>query len=246
MTIPAQLIISERMAYEAALDMQTHLARERAGERLPDSLWLLEHDPVFTAGRITDRSAWPISVSDKSDTIAGIPVVQTGRGGSITYHGPGQVVGYPVLRLTQHCPGPRPYVRMLEEVILRILDAWNIPGHRIDRLPGVWVGPAPSEKIASIGVRISRGITTHGFALNVDMDLSPFSLIVPCGIPGCRVTSMSRFLGKPVDLASVRSALAAAFSDVFQVSWITEPIRLSSEPPGQRPGVLAGTESTER
>jgi lipoate-protein ligase B len=135
---------------------------------------------------------------------------------------------------------------MLEEVILRTLHAWNIPGHRIDGLPGVWVGPAPSEKIASIGVRISQAITTHGFALNVDMDLSPFSLIVPCGIPGCRVTSMSRHLDKPVDLASVRSALAAAFSDVFQISWINGPIKFSPEPPGERHGVLAGTESIER
>ena len=244
MTTPAQLIISDRMAYEAALDMQTHLARERADERRPDSLWLLEHDPVFTAGRTTDCSAWPLR--DESEAIAGIPVVQTGRGGSITYHGPGQVIGYPILRLKQHCPGPRPYVRMLEEVILRILHAWKVPGHRVDGLPGVWVGPAPSEKIASIGVRISQGITTHGFGLNVDMELSPFSLIVPCGIPGCRVTSMSRHLGKPVDLAGVRSALAAAFSEVFQITWINGPIRLSSEPPGERPGVLIGAESIER
>lgn len=244
MSTPAQLIISERMAYGVAVDVQTHLAQERADDRRPDSLWLLEHDPVFTAGRTTNLSAWPFR--DDSEAIAGIPIVQTGRGGSITYHGPGQVVGYPILRLKQHCPGPRPYVRMLEEVILRILHAWDIPGYRVDGLPGVWVGPAPSEKIASIGVRISQGVTTHGFALNVDMDLSPFSLIVPCGIPGCRVTSMSRHLGKPVDLAAIQSALAAAFSEVFQITWINGPIRLSSELPGERPGILTGTKSIER
>lgn len=225
---PAQLIISKRTAYEAALDMQTHLARARAENSRPDSLWLLEHDPVFTAGRITKRAAWPHE--DHSTEISGVPVVQTRRGGSLTYHGPGQVVGYPILRLKEHCPGPKPYVRMLEEVMIRVLRDWTIPGRRVDGLPGVWIGTNPSEKIASIGVRISQGITTHGFALNVDMDLSPFALIVPCGIPDCRVTSMARQLGRPIDLDDVKSALAAAFADVFQIDWVNEVTRPAVEP----------------
>jgi lipoyl(octanoyl) transferase len=230
MTIPARLLIDERVSYEKSLDVQARMASKRAGNVRPDSLWLLEHDPVFTAGRTIGSSAWPLSEGSKE--ISGIPVVQTGRGGSLTYHGPGQVIGYPILRLKDYCPGPKLYVRMLEEVILRVLDRWNISAHRLDRLPGVWMGTEQMEKIASIGVRISHGITTHGFALNVDLDLSPFSHIVPCGIPGCRMTSMSRILGHPVDVAAVKSALAAAFADVFRMTWITQP-GVSGQPPGK-------------
>ena len=229
MTIPAHLRIDQRVPYGEALNVQASAARERAENARPDSLWLLEHNPVFTAGRTTRGSAWPLG---ESTDISGIPVVRTERGGSLTYHGPGQVVGYPILRLKEHCPGPKLYVRMLEEVILRTLHEWRIVGHRMDGLPGVWIGTEPIEKVASIGVRVSQGITTHGFALNVDMDLSPFSLIVPCGIPDCRVTSMSRHLGRPVDVAGVKSALAAAFADVFQITWLTRP-PLSAEPPGK-------------
>jgi lipoyl(octanoyl) transferase len=221
MTIPADLVVDQRVAYGEALDIQASVAKQRAEDARKDCLWLLEHDPIFTAGRTTGSSAWPLG--RESEEISGIPVLRTGRGGSLTYHGPGQVIGYPILRLKEYCSGPKVYVRMLEEVILRTLAEWHIAGHRADRLPGVWIGTEPMEKIASIGVRISHGVTTHGLALNVDLDLSPFSLIVPCGIPGCRVTSMSRCLGRPIDLTAVKDALAAAFADVFQISWITRP-----------------------
>ena len=229
MTIPAHLRIDHRIAYEESLEIQASAADERAENARPDSLWLLEHDPVFTAGRTTRGSAWPLG--KESTDISGIPVVRTKRGGSLTYHGPGQVVGYPILRLKAHCPGPKLYVRMLEEVILRTLHEWEIVGHRMDGFPGVWIGTEPMEKVASIGVRVSQGITTHGFALNVDMDLTPFSLIVPCGIPGCRVTSMARYLDRPVDVAGVKSVLAAAFADIFQIAWVMER-PLSPRPPG--------------
>lgn len=215
MSTPADLTIDNRVPYETALNLQARMAEERAGDARMDLLWLLEHHPVFTVGRTTNRSAWP----RKEGKIAESPVVQTRRGGSITYHGPGQVIGYPILRLKEYCPGPKLYVRMLEEVIIRVLRDWNIAGHRVDGLPGVWVTTDVPEKIASIGVRVSRGVTTHGFALNVDMDLTPFSLIVPCGITGCRVTSMAQYRGQPVDPDDVKAALAAVFSDVFQVSW---------------------------
>ena len=230
MTIPSHLMIDHRVPYEESLDIQACMGRERAENVRPDSLWLLEHDPVFTAGRTTGKSAWPLS--EEAKEIVGIPVVRTGRGGSLTYHGPGQVVGYPIVRLRDYCPGPKRYVHMLEEVILRTLGEWKIAGRRVERFPGVWIGIDPMEKIASIGVRISHGITTHGFALNVDLDLSPFSLIVPCGIPGCRMTSMSRVLGRPVDVAAVKSSLAAAFAEVFHVGWITES-GVSGRPPGK-------------
>jgi lipoyl(octanoyl) transferase len=121
---------------------------------------------------------------------------------------------------------------MLEEVILRTLQQWEIVGHRIDGFPGVWIGAEPREKVASIGVRVSQGITTHGFALNVDMDLAPFSLIVPCGIPGCRVTSMARYLGRPIDVDAVKCALAATFADVFHIAWAMER-PLSPQPAGK-------------
>lgn len=238
MTILAHLMIDKRVPYEESLDIQAWMGRERAKNARPDSLWLLEHDPVFTAGRTTRSSVWPLG--EESREICGIPVVGTGRGGSLTYHGPGQVVGYPILRLRDYCPGPKLYVRMLEEVILRALDRWNISGHRLDRLPGVWIGTEQMEKIASIGVRISHGITTHGFAVNVNLDLSPFSRIVPCGIPGCRMTSMSQYLGRPVNVAAVKSALAAAFADVFRITWITPP-GMSRRPPG-KPAMAATVE----
>ena len=216
MSTPADLIIDDRVPYETALNLQAQMAEERVGNARMDVLWLLEHNPVFTVGRTTNRSAWPSNKGEISD----IPVVQTRRGGSITYHGPGQVIGYPILRLKEYCPGPKLYVRMLEEVIIRVLRDWNIAGRRVDGLPGVWVETDVPEKIASIGVRFSQGVTTHGFALNVDMDLTPFSLIVPCGIAGCRVTSMTRYRGQPVDPDGVKAALAAAFSDVFRIAWV--------------------------
>jgi lipoyl(octanoyl) transferase len=222
MTIQAQLRIDQRVPYGESLHIQATVAQERSENARADCLWLLEHDPVFTAGRTTGISAWPLG--EESPEISGIPVARTGRGGSLTYHGPGQVIAYPILRLKEYCPGPKRYVQMIEEVILRSLAEWKIEGRRVKGLPGIWMGTDPMEKIASIGVRISRGITTHGFALNVDMDLSPFSLIVPCGIPGCRATSISQVLGHPVDVAAVKASLAATFAEVFQIAWIAQPI----------------------
>jgi lipoyl(octanoyl) transferase len=131
-------------------------------------------------------------------------------------------VGYPVLRLRDHCAGPKSYVSLLEDVLIRTLADWQIDGRRRDRLPGVWVGSDYPMKIASIGVRISRGITTHGFALNVDMDLRPYLRIVPCGISGCHVTSMSAVLSTRVAITRVMIALAAHFADVFRLVWTEE------------------------
>lgn len=220
MTQRGELILQGRLPYQTALDRQAFLAGERVHDRRADTLWLLEHDPVFTLGRTTRLSTW--ADKDSNGTISGIPVVPAGRGGSITYHGPGQVVAYPILRLKGFCAGPKAYVRMLEEVIIRSLQEWEIQGHRLAGLPGVWVGADRPEKIASIGVRISHGITTHGFAMNVAMDLSPFSLIDPCGIAGCQVTSMSRLRGQTIDVSSVKVVVAARFAEVFHIEWMTD------------------------
>jgi len=177
----------------------------------------MEHPSVFTVGRTTKDHHWP-----GEDILAqqtGIPVHRTERGGSITYHGPGQVVGYPILRLSDHCAGPKAYVRRLEDVLIATLGEWGIAGHRQERLPGVWVGDGKPSKIASIGVRISHGITTHGFALNVSVDLRPFSHIVPCGIADCHVTSMAEFLGTAPNVRTVRQRIAADFAERFQLIW---------------------------
>jgi lipoate-protein ligase B len=222
MTVPGRLIIDEAVPYTTALEQQTRWSEERRRNQRADSLWLLEHEPVFTCGRTTPLSAcFPSAWNRQENTrmIVGIPVITVPRGGSITYHGPGQLVGYPILRLKDYCPGPKAYVRMLEEVILCALKDWDIVGCRLDGLPGVWVGTGPWQKIASIGVRISHGITTHGFALNVAMDLSPFSSIHPCGIAGCRVTSMTQCLARPINVADVRSVVASKFADRFQMDW---------------------------
>jgi lipoate-protein ligase B len=229
--IPATLRIDGPVAYQVAVDILERAARERAENTRPDWLWLLEHHPVFTIGRNSARSGRPSE--GRASEISGVPLLSTGRGGSLTYHGPGQVVAYPVLRLKHHCPGAKAYVRNLEEVVLRVLRDWGITGHRIEGFPGVWVGTAPPEKIASIGVRISRGITTHGVALNVDMDLAPFSLIDPCGIPGCHVTSMSRLLGIPIAVREIKCALVAAFADLFQLAWVEGPAWPSAAEWGQ-------------
>ncbi len=215
-----RLITLGRIPYASALAMQEYAARCRLSDSLPDTLLLLEHDPVFTAGRTAKKADCP--VDKESAREISIQLVRVNRGGSVTYHGPGQVVGYPVLRLRDHCAGPKPYVSLLEDTLIRTLADWGIAGRRRDRLPGVWVGSDCPMKIASIGVRISHGITTHGFALNVDMDLQPFVRIVPCGISGCQVTSMAAVLGQPVGITQVMIGLAAHFAEVFGVEWTAE------------------------
>jgi lipoate-protein ligase B len=154
--------------------------------------------------------------------LSGIPVHHVERGGSVTYHGPGQIVGYPILRLNQYCPGPKAYMRRLEDVLIRTLNDWGIAATRRDALTGVWVQENGFAKIAALGVRIVRGITMHGFALNVTMDLTPFERIVPCGLVACRVTSMAHHLGAAVDVSMVRQRIAGHFAAVFDLKWRDE------------------------
>ncbi len=214
---PGTLVYGTALPYDAAWDLQRTCRTERAADRCRDLLLLIEHHSVYTVGRTTHDQHWPGEQRLTQQT--GIPVIRTERGGSITYHGPGQLVGYPILRLTDHCPGPKAYVRRLEEVMIATLAEWGITAHRREGLPGVWVGGDRPAKIASIGVRISQGITTHGFALNVCPDLEPFSHIVPCGIADCRVTSMAALLTVAPDLHTVQQRLAAQFADRFHLTW---------------------------
>lgn len=216
--LPAAAVVQHgRLEYDAAWALQRRLVDDRVADRTPDTLLLLEHEPVFTVGRTARVEHW--GGDEQALHVAGIPVVRVARGGSVTYHGPGQIVGYPVLKLNRFCPGPRAYVRMLEEVIIRTLGQWNIAGRRLEKLPGVWTGDELPAKIAAIGARIERGVTMHGFALNVTVDLAPFSRIVPCGLAGCRVTSMAEALAGPVDAREVRRCLAEQFADVFGLEW---------------------------
>ncbi len=227
----AALIVYDKLDYATAWPIQRCVVRERAQDRWPDTLLLLEHDPVYTIGRSGQAAQQaPLIVRPPHDRI---PCYRVERGGSVTYHGPGQVVGYPVLRLREFCAGPKAYMRLLEDVLIRVLADWGINAHRIGGLTGVWVGREPSEKIAAMGVRISEGVTMHGFALNVAMDLGPFDAIVPCGIPGCRVTSMAAVLGQPVPLAEVRQSVGSQFREVFGLEWMQtfdrDPLQLLSD-----------------
>lgn len=208
----------DRLEYEAAWALQRALVEQRVAERCPDTLVLLQHNPVFTIGRSGREDHW--GCDERRLLQFGYPVYHVERGGSITFHGPGQIVGYPILRLATFCAGPKTYVRMLEEVLIRTLWSWGIAGRRIDTWPGVWVGLEQPAKIAAIGVKVQRGVTMHGFALNVTMDLSPFQLVTPCGIQKCRVTSMANILGHEIQMDRVRQRMAEVFAKLFGIEWV--------------------------
>jgi len=189
--------------------------QERAVERLrsgdaPEQLLLLEHPHVFTLGRGADKSnilADPQQLESNS-----VEVHETGRGGDVTYHGPGQLVGYPIINLKPDRCDVHRYVRDIEEVLIRAIAEFGVTGTRIEGLTGVWVG---NEKIGAIGVRIARWITSHGFALNVNTDLSYFKMIVPCGITDKGVTSISQLVGRSIDAREVAQTSALNFGRVF-------------------------------
>ena len=205
-----------RVEYGAGLELQQSLVEDRRAGRIGDTLLLLEHPPVITLGVKTRRA--PTHIVASSDMLAamGVSVHETGRGGDVTYHGPGQLVGYPIFDLRPDRCDVHRYVRDLEAVLIRIASAFGIEARRVSGLTGVWTGPAGrEEKLAAIGVRISRWITSHGFALNVATNLSHFDLIVPCGIVDRGVTSLERLLGRAAPMRDVENAAIAAFESVF-------------------------------
>ncbi len=197
--------------YADALALQVALVEDRRAERVGDLLLLLEHPHVLTLGVRGDGGRSHLLATDEALAARGIEVHETGRGGSITYHGPGQIVGYPILDLKPDRQDVHRYVRDLEEVLIRVAADCGLSAERVTGLTGVWVG---QEKLAAIGVRISRWITSHGFALNVSTDLSTFDLIVPCGIADRRVTSLAR-LGCTTDTQDVENRIVAHFCSVF-------------------------------
>jgi lipoyl(octanoyl) transferase len=205
-----------RVDYAAALELQQELVDARRRGEIEDTLLLLEHPPVITLGVKTRGKPTNIIASPGELKRQGVEVFETGRGGDVTYHGPGQLVGYPIFDLSPHRRDVHRYVRDLEEALIRAVATFGIEAGRVNGLTGVWVGPAGrEEKLAAIGVRISRWITSHGFALNVAPDLRHFQLIVPCGIADRGVTSMEQLLGRPVAMRVVEDAVARALAMVF-------------------------------
>lgn len=201
--------------YAHAWDLQRSLHRRVANGTLPNTLMLLEHPHTYTLGRRGESS--DILASPEMLKGLGAAVHHVDRGGEVTYHGPGQVVGYPIVDLRAWGGGPLKYVRTLEQAVMATLGELGIDTHGGHRPTGVWVDDA---KIAAIGVKISRGVTMHGFALNVNPDLSYFDHIVPCGMPGSKATSISSLLAKDVTVGQVVPALARHFGNAF--GWVTE------------------------
>lgn len=215
-----------RVEYEDGIRLQELFARARREGKVGDVLLLLEHPPVLTLGRgasRTDVLAGPEVLESR-----GVEVHETNRGGEVTYHGPGQIVGYPILDLAPDRKDVRRHVRSVEEGMIRALAEHGIDAGRIERWPGVWVGSdagGDARKVGAVGVHIARWITTHGFALNVNSALEDFELIIPCGIREAGVTSMERELGHPVDVGGVEDALARAFASVLEAELRFEDAR---------------------
>jgi len=199
--------------YELALERQRILVQARAECKIPDVVLLLQHPPVFTTGRF--RGEEDIIASAETLAQEGIAVFSSNRGGSVTYHGPGQLVGYPILNLKENGLGVLEYIRKLEEIVIKLLLTLGIQGQRVAKYPGgVWVG---EEKICSVGIHVSRYITMHGFALNVNTNLRHFEYINPCGIKGTVITSISKLLGYPVEVEAVIGSLLDVFSETFEL-----------------------------
>jgi lipoyl(octanoyl) transferase len=194
--------------YLEGLTLQRAVHQSVVAGTSPDTVILLEHDPVYTAGRRTEPDERPVD---------GTPVIDVDRGGKLTWHGPGQLVGYPILRLAEPVDVVG-YVRRLETVLIRVLAEFGIEGRRVAGRSGVWVGDGRDDKIAAIGIRVAQGVTMHGFALNCSNALEPYERIVACGIRDAGVTTMSRALGRAVPpselIAPVQRHLSAAFAAV--------------------------------
>ncbi len=206
---------SAALGYEQAWELQRELHARRAARQIPDTCLLLEHEPVYTAGRRT-------SPADRPAGDPGAPVVEVDRGGKITWHGPGQLVGYPIVALDEPIDVIG-YVRAIEEALIRTCADVGLTTGRVDGRSGVWVrgsgvGHGQDRKVGAIGIRVARGVTMHGFALNCDNDLAWFDRIVPCGISDASVTSLSAELGRPVLVAGLLQTVERHLAEVLGAS----------------------------
>jgi lipoate-protein ligase B len=216
---PCQAFRLGMIEYEDALRLQNRLAEARKEEKIGDVLLLLQHPPVITmgkSGKVQNVLATQPTLQEKR-----IKVIFTDRGGDVTYHGPGQLVVYPILNLRPYGLSVPGYVWNLEEMGIRLLASYGIPAGRIEKLRGVWVG---NEKIAALGVHLSNWVSKHGLALNVNTDLDPFDLINPCGT-GRRVTSMAKILGRELPMEEIESLMLQSFGEVFSVRLNSEPLK---------------------
>ena len=216
---PCQAFRLGMIEYEDALRLQNRLAEARKEEKIGDVLLLLQHPPVITmgkSGKVQNVLATQPTLQEKR-----IKVIFTDRGGDVTYHGPGQLVVYPILNLRPYGLSVPGYVWNLEEMGIRLLASYGIPAGRIEKLRGVWVENA---KIAALGVHLSNWVSKHGLALNVNTDLDPFDLINPCGT-GRQVTSMAKILGRELPMEEIESLMLQSFGEVFSVRLNSEPLK---------------------
>jgi lipoyl(octanoyl) transferase len=198
--------------YREAWELQRSLAGAVSQGAIPDTVLFLEHPPVVTLGRRADEAA-ELHIPEQAE----VEIVETNRGGKSTFHGPGQLVCYPILDLKRHGRDVKEYVRRLEDALIRTLTPFEVTGERIDGLAGVWL-TRPPRKIASIGVHVSRWVTTHGYALNVDLDPAPFTeWITACGLEDAMFTTVAREARRPVTVDEVRPHAAAALAEVFDL-----------------------------
>ena len=212
-----------RRPYAEVLELQREIAKERIARTRPDTLLLVEHDPVVTLGR--SSKAGHLLADERMLAARGVELFEIERGGDVTFHGPGQLVGYPIIDLTQHKQDLHWYLRQLEQVLIGTLATFGIHGSRVEKYTGVWVG---NRKIASIGVHARSWVTWHGFALNVSTELSYFDLIVPCGIPEVRMTSIEQELGRPVSIEEVGEAVIERFAARFDVIAVDRSVKARS------------------
>ena len=199
--------------YKEAWDLQKKIFELRRGNQIPDTFFMLQHPHTYTLGKVADKSNLLSSEEQLKD--AGVSVYEIDRGGDITYHGPGQIVGYPIISLSGWKEDTHLYLRSLEEIIIQTLSSYGIESGRNPKYTGVWIG---DRKIAAIGIKVSRWITMHGFAFNINTDLSFFNGIIPCGIKEKEVTSLQKELGREIDIDEVKNILIEKFTEVFGYS----------------------------
>ena len=212
MARPGHLLNLGAVPYREAWDLQRSISAAVLRGEAPDTVLLLEHPPVITLGRRAEEGELHVPEG------AEVEIVETDRGGKSTYHGPGQLVCYPIFDLTRHGQDVKKYCRDLEEALIRTLSAVGVDATRIEGLTGIWL-ERPPRKVASIGVHISKWVTTHGYALNVDLDPAPFTeWITACGLEDTAFTTVARELGRPVTVDELRPHAAAALEEVFDLS----------------------------